>query len=183
MYRGLKYIFVFSLGAAAGVAASWKFLKTKYEKISREEVESFKEYMANRNSEESDTVCEEEGNEVTKSFEEYDDILEGEGYIEDKEEGGSKVLNKPVVIPPDELGENEEYDIIDLVYYSDGVLTDDKCGKIEDIENTVGADFASHFGDYEPDAVHIRNDRIKCYYEILADEEKYSNIVDPTDDE
>ena len=187
MYRGIKYLFAFSLGAAAGVAASWHFLKTKYEQITKEEVESFKEYWSNRNAEENniteDEPAPEEESELSKTLRMYDDILDEEDYIENKEEEGSKVLNKPVVISPNELGEIEDYDIIDLVYYSDGVLTDDKCGPIKDIANTVGADFANHFGQYEPDAVHIRNDRLKCYYEILADEEQYSNLFGPANDE
>ena len=40
----------------------------------------------------------------------------------------------------------------------------------------VVEDFADHFGEYEDDSVFVRNNRLKCDYEILRDEGEYSDL-------
>ena len=67
--------------------------------------------------------------------------------------------------------------MIKLTYYSYGVLTDKNDQKVEDVDNTVGSDAANHFGEYEDDAVYIRNDRLKSDFEILRDYRTYADIV------
>ena len=47
---------------------------------------------------------------------------------------------------------------------------------ISDVDNVVGKDSLSKFGEYEPDSVYVRNDREKTDYEILADTRCYSDI-------
>lgn len=87
--------------------------------------------------------------------------------------------NEPYVISPDDYGENDNYTQISLVYYAgDGVLADDEDEVVEDIEDTVGEDFAEHFGEYEDDSVFIRNDRLRCDYEILRDNRSFSDVVE-----
>lgn len=78
-------------------------------------------------------------------------------------------VDKPYLISPKEFGELEDYDTIDLTYYSDHVLADDMNGIIDDVDDIVGFESLAHFGDYEDDAVFVRNDRLKCDYEILRD--------------
>lgn len=85
--------------------------------------------------------------------------------------------NKPYVISPEEFSDIWEYDTISLTYYADNVLTDDEDEVMEDIEGTVGADSLERFGEYEDDAVYVRNDRLKCYYEILKDLRNYSDVI------
>ena len=80
------------------------------------------------------------------------------------------------VIPPDRYDEFEDYDAIELVYYADGQLCDENDEPIGDVESKVGKDFSEHFGDYEPDAVHIRNENLKVDYEICMDERSYHDI-------
>ncbi len=76
-------------------------------------------------------------------------------------------------------GENDNYTQISLVYYAgDGVLADDEDEVVEDIEDTVGEDFAEHFGEYEDDSVFIRNDRLRCDYEILRDNRSFSDVAE-----
>ena len=70
------------------------------------------------------------------------------------------------------------YEMISLTHYSDGVLADDDDEKMADdeVDEVVGADYAEHFGEYEDDSVFIRNDKLKCDYEILLDQRKYSEL-------
>ena len=87
--------------------------------------------------------------------------------------------NEPYVISPDNYGENDNYTQISLVYYAgDEVLADDEDEVVEDIEDTVGEDFAEHFGEYEDDSVFIRNDRLRCDYEILRDNRSFSDVAE-----
>ena len=87
-------------------------------------------------------------------------------------------VEKPYVIRPEEFGEIEDYELISLTHYSDGVLADDDDEEIEDeeVDEVVGADYADHFGEYEDDRVLVRNDRLKCDYEICLDQRKYSEL-------
>lgn len=48
---------------------------------------------------------------------------------------------------------------------------------VEDVEDSVGFESLSHFGEYEDDSVYVKNDARKCYYEILLDERNYSDVI------
>lgn len=83
------------------------------------------------------------------------------------------------MISPDEFGDQDEYDQISLTYYSDGTVTDDNDRPMSDdeIEESIGKDSLTHFGEYEDDSVFVRNDRLKADYEILKDERTYADIL------
>lgn len=171
-------VFIFLAGAVVGATASWLFMKTKYEKIireDREEINSFKEeYSSFKHN-----------NFEPKKFEpkkfETEDLSLKEHYerltmnYTSDEEKEVKNMTKPYVISPDEFGEND-YETHSFTYYADGVLTDDFDEVIEDIEHTVGTDSLTRFGEFEDDSVFVRDDEMKCDYEILLDERKYSEI-------
>jgi hypothetical protein len=82
----------------------------------------------------------------------------------------------PYIITPEQFGEIEEYEKISLVYYSDGVLTDENNERVDDIEEIVREDSLNHFGEYEEDSVFVRNDSRKCDYEILMDLRKFEDV-------
>lgn len=86
-------------------------------------------------------------------------------------------LLKPYVISPEEFGEFEEYEKISLTYYADQVLTDENNEEVDDVEEIVGEESLTHFGEYEDDSVFVRNDRLKCDYEILLDQRNYSDVT------
>ena len=50
--------------------------------------------------------------------------------------------------------------------------------EIEDVDNIVGLDSLDTFGKYEDDSIYVRNDSLKCDYEILADNSNYSDIIE-----
>lgn len=184
MNNKLKFILAFSIGAAAGSVVTWKLLKTKYEQIAQAEIESVKEaYSKKFGDEDSEDNTAENPKPVaeTESEEnEYVDLVQP--YISDSEntkKGGSetvKVGTPPYVIPPTDFGEIE-YNTITLSYYKDGILADYETNEIiEDIDRTVGLDSLSHFGEYEDNCVYVRNDRLKCDYEILKECQAYSEL-------
>ena len=174
-------LIIFVLGAATGSAVTWQFAKKKYERIAEEEINSVKEVFSKREQDMADveiTVEPKPSVEASlKKFEEkpdistYAGILKNETYVP---EGTEMAENKPYVISPEEFGEFEDYDTISLTYYADQVLVDDGGDKIEDVDDVVGMESLTRFGEYEDDSVFVRNDRLRCDYEILMDERTYS---------
>ena len=187
MNNGIKFIFTFSLGAAIGSVITWKLIKTKYEQISKEEIESVKEVFSKRKPEEAT-----ESNRFD-DIEEYVKTIRDVKYaryldidLEKEEKGGSESMETNIydlcIIPPEEFGEDGDYETYTLIYYEDDVVTDDMGEVIEDVEDLVGRDFSTHFGEYEDDSVFVRNDSLQCCYEILRDYGNYSDL-NPTVDE
>ena len=185
-------VVVFIVGAAVGSAVTWKLLKTKYEQIAQEEIDSVKEAFSKRFiHEDSNGVQENEGPQMT--LDEYAEKLKEMKYANDlamaeKEKKGvtdaDMNKNEPYVISPEEFGELDGYDAVSLNYFADGVLTDDWDNEIEDVDDMVGLDSLNHFGEYEDDSVFVRNDRDKVDYEILLDSRNFSDLKkSPTDEE
>ena len=84
----------------------------------------------------------------------------------------------PYVIAPEEFGEYEDYDAINMTLTSDNVLLDDSNGKVEDPENNVGTGFMNYFGVYpdDPNTVYIRNDDLCADFEIVKDLRTFEEI-------
>lgn len=184
-----KIIFSLSFiaGAAVGGLTTWHFLKTKYEELAQEEIDSVKEVFAKRERERLDetvkrTVAEgiKNVNKDKPDLKEYVEKLKKNGYVrysdrddnDDEVDTAEKSLS-PYVIPPEQFGDNDDYDRISLTYYANGILTDEVDEIIEDVEDTVGFESLNHFGEYEDDSVFVRNDARKCDYEILLDQRNY----------
>ena len=85
----------------------------------------------------------------------------------------------PRIISPDEFGDQDGYDKVSLTYYSDGTVTDDddRAMNENEVEETIGKDSLTHFGEYEDDSVFVRNDRLKADYEILMDQRTYAEVL------
>lgn len=172
----------FALGAAAGSLVTWRLVKGKYERIANEEIESVKETYSKRKvaepakkAEGQDDTEQDEGEDDTET---YENVLHDNRYLSREESEGRRTGSKdePYVIKPEDFGEYDGYEKISLTYYSDGVLTDMHFEIIDDPEEFLGPEFEKHIGDYEDDAVHIRNDRLRCDYEVLADPRTYAQL-------
>ena len=97
------------------------------------------------------------------------------------EKKNTKKSNR-VVISPDEFEDDDSYETIYLTYYADGILADEMDKPVK-IENTVGKEALKHFGEYEDDMLHVRDDKVKIYYEVAKDNRKFSDISgDDSDD-
>lgn len=87
-----------------------------------------------------------------------------------------------VVISPDEFEDNEDYETIYLTYYADGILADEMDKQVK-VENTIGKEALKHFGEYEDDLLHVRDDKVKVYYEIAKDNRRFSDVSGDDTDE
>ena len=185
-------LLIFTAGAAVGAVVTWRVLETKYEQLVQEEIDSVKEALANRHCECKCEHTEDKENEDRQAAEEakdkpsvveYASMIQKNGYTDysemsrKEEPKETKVTDEkedaPYVIMPEEFGEFDDYRQIGLSYYSDGILVDDNDDIIENVEEVVGLESLKHFGEYEDDAVHVRNDKFKCDYEILQIPERY----------
>ena len=171
-------VFIFAAGVAIGSAVTWKIVKTKYEQIANEEIESVKERFRNRQMPVDDKT-ETDAENAKEPCNEYDKILDDNGYRNYSDTDKSKKeekenMNGPYVISPDEFDEND-YETESLTYYADGVLTDmyDNVISDDDIDYLIGKDSLNHFGEFEEDSVFVRNDENKTDYEILRDLDNY----------
>lgn len=188
-------VLLFVIGAAIGAGVTWKLTKTKYKAIADEEITSVKKaYHTANEINSSNTIT---SNEVVKATDveekvkcavskdelekqeivrkEYVNIVTESGYS-GKKPKTDEDYPRPYVISPDEFAGDYEFDTVDITYFADGVLCDENDVPLEDIENTIGNDAVRHFGEYENDAVYVRNERLKCDYEILRDERKYVDL-------
>lgn len=177
----LSNIVMFAAGAVIGSAVTWKVLKTKYERLAQEEIDSVKEAFSRRKNAKENVVADIETADADHS-KEYASILSDKGYAHDIdpdkiEKGGTKPVDegRPYVIAPEEFGEDEDFETISLTYYADGILTDDMDKPMSDdlIEELIGRESLDHFGEYEDDSVFVRNEIRKTDYEILRDMKKY----------
>lgn len=206
-------IFLFAAGAAIGSVATWKLVKTKYEQIAQEEIDSVKEEYANlmksmrdklkgsvseqTESAESEKCDDEypddddrdftpheqdmiEYYKLTSKYHKSDEVVEEDS--ENNEEGGNgdadddedfPYINEPYVISVDDFNSGPPgFNVQTLDYFADGVLADD-WGVVLDIEETIGEDALSHFGDEQDDIVYVRNERNEIDYEVTRDPRTY----------
>ena len=186
----------FAAGVAVGAAATNHFFKTKYERLYREDVESVKRaFSMPQQSEpvEGSTEDEVASEPDSEEVETYNEIISTQGYQtvsgNPEESIGEEVkgVRRPYVISPVEFDTEDDYEVYTLTYYADGVLVDEQGNLIENVEAMIGRDSLNHFGEYEEDAVHVRNEAMQCDFEILRDLDRYSDVFRngprPDDDE
>ena len=182
MRNKLFNVIVFAAGAAIGSVVTWRIVKTKYEQITQEAVDSVKEACSEGRlyTEIGKSVEDEAQDELDEdAAADYSELVDNLGYTKSKnEEGDEEMPNRPYIISPEEFREIDNYEAITLTHYSDGVLVDEEGEPIEEkeIDYLVGLDYAEHFGEYEDDSVFVRNDETKSDYEILRDLRNYSDI-------
>lgn len=188
---------MFAAGAAIGSVVTWKIVKSQYERIVQEEIESIKEVFSNglpdiqKPEEESETEDEEpQGCPGQINWDELEDLdedldepdeddakkyVELAGMYNNDEKGGANNMAKvPYVISPYDFGEIDEYNQIELTYYSDGTLEDEDYNIVTDVDELIGEGSLYTFGEYEDDAVFVRNERLQTDFQILKDYRTYS---------
>lgn len=197
MKKTIIDIFLFTAGATIGSLVTWKFVKTKYERILQEEIDSFKETYAQCMSGETTTGSDDDADENVQNecdddfpesvMTEYTTLArrygEPSGDNTETVKGGEgddddfPYINGPVVISPEEFGNgNFDHDLYCLTYYADGVLANDWWETLN-IEDTIGEEALEHFGDYTDDVVHVRNEREKADYEVTRDPRNYADLI------
>lgn len=183
MNRAIGMAAAFIFGAAAGAAGAWYVCKTKYERIAQEEIDSVKEVFSEKMKHTEEKK--QEGRVPVDIF-----ASDGEAMKNFQNEYGYKPSFKkpdnlpkvqddrprPYIVTPDEYGDQDGYELIELIYYRDHILVTSVDNEIvEDVDDIVGFESFNHFGENKdyPDQIYIRNDEHQCDYEIVRDSRTY----------
>lgn len=187
----MKSLLIFASGAAIGSVVTWKLIESKYEQLVQEEITSIRDVFSKREAkltedlnEAHEKMSENKENsgrvppEMKDGYGKLVQNLDYTSYSGQKEEEKKPIIDKPYVIPPEDFGEFDNYERVSLTYYADGALADENDELVEDVDDIIGKESLNHFGEYEDDSVHVRNDRLKCDYEILRDLDDYFGLHD-----
>lgn len=175
------YFGIMAGAAAIAAVATWVYAKDKFAKQASDDISEMKAYYKEKyeshpKEEAAELVKKEQPKtEAQKKAEDlkiYRQMARDKYKANHEEEDGN-----PHVITPEEFGENNHYDRITLTYYADHVLADENDEIIKDVEETIGFCSLNHFGEYEADIVYVKNDILKCYYEITRDLRKYEDVA------
>lgn len=184
MNKAIFGVASFVLGAAAGSFVTWKTLKDKYAQIAQDEIDSVKEVYSRREKSVPENVVEKNSEDdfSEKEKNEYKNTIKHLDYTSYSKPDKNPEIYKesedtPYVIKPEEFGEFDEYEQISLTFWADQIITDDEDDILEEVNRVIGFESLNHFGEYEDDSVYVRNDRLKCDYEILLDQRKYEDVI------
>lgn len=198
---------IFIGGVAVGSFVTWRLLKEKYIRQTQEEINEVREHYRKKKELEEVTVNSNGTAETNEKPDliEYAAKLTKNGYIDytnpkslvkatgdmidtvaqkDNEESSDPVIlndpsyQPPYIISPEDFAIDDEYTIVNLNYYIDGVLTDEDDHIVENVDDVVGLENLNHMGEYEDDALHIRNENYKCEYEILLSRRLYHDTTE-----
>lgn len=194
-------VLAFAAGAAIGSVVTWKFVKNKYDQIIQEEIDSIKETFADIYSDAQNDETEEETSDTNESsvvsegqisWDELEDLDEEDDEPDENlneyarvvkkytyEKGGpekmaNNIVKQPYVIAPYDFGELDDYSTFELTYYADGVLEDEDYNIVNDVKDLLGPKALTTFGEYEDDAVFVRNEELQADFQILKDYRTYA---------
>ena len=200
-------VIIFIGGVAAGSFVTWRLLKEKYIRQTQEEINEVRGHYRKKKESEEVTVDSNGTTETNEKPDliAYAAKLTKNGYIDytnpkslvkatgdtidavvqkDNEESSDPVIlndpsyQPPYIISPEDFAIDDEYTIVNLNYYIDGVLTDEDDNIVENVDDVVGLENLNHMGEYEDDALHIRNENYKCEYEILLSRRLYHDTTE-----
>ena len=185
--ENIKNVLLFTAGLIAGSVVTWKMTKDKYEQWANNEIRMMREYYNQKEEEyyeeedldEEPIEAEVRTERSTKpDLTEYTSRLNESGYTdyseiskkdEEEDNNESDMEEKPYVISPEEFGDFDDYETIELTYYKNGYVTDDQdiLMSNDEVEEAIGWNNITRMGEYEEDALHVRNEKRKTDYEIL----------------
>ena len=198
---------IFISGVAVGSFVTWRLLKEKYIRQTQEEINEVREHYRKKKESEEVTVDSNGSTETNEKPDliAYAAKLTKNGYIDytdpksivkatgdtidavvqktNEESLDPVILNDPsyqppYIISPEDFAIDDEYTTVNLNYYIDGVLTDEDDNIVENVDDVVGLENLNHMGEYEDDALHIRNENYKCEYEILLSRRLYHDTTE-----
>ena len=175
----------FILGVGVGAAGAYFYLKTKFEQISQEEINSVKEAYSNKKEEkakEEPKEVEVEIKNLKPDIQEVSRIIKEKGYTSyaTKIEREDDPVHKPFKEDPYEIPADEEvlpgYERESLIFYADGVMAYEKDDAVFEYKaDRLPPDIETRFE--ETDEICIRNDIEKIDYVISRDDRTYKEVT------
>ena len=166
---------IFVSGVAIGVGVSWIYHKNKYEQLVEEEVESIREHMnvdkkphADLRKEKEERQQEPEDNK--QAVKDYHKVIKDNDY--DPLEPERDIF----VVTPEDFASIPGYDADSLYYYDNDVISNDDEVEVDNVEDILGMstlEVRAHFGEFDENAVYIRNNLLHTDYEVLRNFEDF----------
>lgn len=198
---------IFAAGAVIGSLVTWKVIKTKYEDIAQEEINSVKEEYTRlmvsmkKKLNDSATYKDSDDNEDDESEEDTDDFDDSTMKNYNEIIKGYRSSNEEEDNQNEKKGDEKEEDNDGVSYMkAPYVISPDDFGSVPgynvepldyfadgiladgwgvklDIADTIGEDAVNHFGDYDDDVVYVRNEQTELEYEVTRDPRTYAEAV------
>lgn len=188
----VKTILTLVAGAALGAGGMYLYLNEKYEKQNAENLKQNREFYQKKMDElkkefpEENDISEEPEEEVSEAKKKAEDLAAKLNYnaLYNKEPLGQAAEAKEeqiFLISPEQYDSETLLDKRVLTYWEgDDILSDELSDEILDIENIIGIENVSEFGnsfEEDPYVMHIRNNKFGAVYEVTKDERSYSAVV------
>ena len=172
----IREVLCFVVGAAAGFGAATYFMKSKYEAMVQEEVNSVMEWAKKKEKEplNNDEPRETEELSHAEEVDMFNEIAPNYNRISEKVQ---KVMDeyKPYRITEgDFVVDDDEYAKVSLEYYTDDDGLFEGSEFISNIEGTVGQDNLDFLASVDDDVLYVRNEKYKTDYEICKIVGRYS---------
>jgi len=191
----MKGVLYFLAGGAVGSVVTYLICKSNYKEALVAQAEEIHGYYKSQKTEEEPEKPVEEQKVVPhdpKLIRTYNEIITKYSKPVDKpvveipkEEHKKQTAQTfgPYPISSGEFGENGYEPTMTWTHYANGVLVDADGHELsaEEIDRTIGLDYADHFGDVDDDdtTLYIRNEELQCDFEIFdcGEEEYYPTII------
>lgn len=184
----LKGLSLILLGAGIGSFITWRLIERKYNQELYSEDLSVPEEQPDEDM--GKTAKETKLKPSIMDYYHNKKILQENNYIPEEkipEEKNEKMIpekilyddKNPYSISAESFGEFDDYDLAELYFFADNIVTNDDYDILSknEVDEMVGADFVDHFGDYEDGVVYIRNDKDKIDYKIAYDNRRYHDAL------
>ena len=198
----LKEALIFTGGVGLGATGTYLLIKKKYEGIAQNEIDEVKSlYLSkcrkidavNKLNEEKEKMTsiavnnnyyKEEPSDGIEPDEDLEAISSKEEEWEREREAPVEHPSEPYTITPYQFAyENRHYDKLTLLYYpADKVLLNESEDIQESIDESIGEDALTKFGEFEEEVAYVRNDRLGIDYEVLLQPENEHYISEDSED-
>lgn len=189
MNNTVKVVLAFVVGAAVGVVSTMKYFEKKYAEKADRDIADVKAAYGVIHKYRKDSDTSDPGfNKYTRQMNEYTNYSQPEekeeGLVEpgigeilmEKSVPNADAEDKPYLIEPNQVGDCDDYELLDLDWYDDGVLADSWGVKIEHPETVIGLDAIHAFDDFNTVQIWVRNDARMIDYEINRKDMNYSDL-------
>lgn len=177
MNKTIRDILIFMAGFGTGAFFMHMAFQKKYQDYYNERYEVERENLKQKEADMEKTI---EDRATQKSFEQLAGKYRTESDPEDV------VTHEDIeIIEPDCFGERDDYETKFLTYYADGKLVFDTGGgpiDEDDIPNLIGTEALKRIGEFEPSAIHVRNNNYHEDYEILQVHQNYADLFSEGDE-
>lgn len=183
----------FIFGAACGFLGAHFFLKEKYHREAQEKIDEAlevvrnlrakkppEEILAEKEKERAAAAPAEDPREAKQTVP-YDGVYHTPVPVHTPRteiELNPKNEEK-VYIREEDLGDEDDFEIIHWTYFVDGVIADEDDFELslDDINNALPDGALSRLRIEEVEGLYVRNYKTKCDYSVLVDERTYTEVV------